>query len=189
MKEIRITEIRAENPAGSEALTLTGRPIVYDTPTVINDPAGAYTEIIKRGALDDTDISDTRLMFNHDLNRVPLARTPKTMQLVKSPAGLEMSAELPDTEEARAVYTAVMRGDLTSMSFAFVVPPGGDKWDLRKKTREILKIKKILEVSVVPFPAYPQASVEARAAMQAIDSGKRKQAIIAANKILFKEHI
>jgi len=187
MKEVRICEVRAESPAGTETLKLTGRPIVYDTPTVINDPAGAFTEIIRRGALDDTDISDTRLLYNHDLNRVPLARTPKTMQLTKSPAGLDMAAQLPETPEARAVYTAVTRGDLTGMSFAFVVPPGGDKWETRTKTREVFKIKKILEVSVVPFPAYPTASVEARAAVQTLSSDARKQAIIAANKILLRE--
>lgn len=187
MKEFRVCEIRANVPAGTDSPTLTGRPIVYDQPTVINDPAGQYTEIIRRGALDDCDISDTRLLYNHDLSKVPLARTPKTMQLTIGPAGLEMAARLPDTEEARAVHTAVGRGDLSGMSFAFVVPPGGDKWDMRTKTREILKIKKILEISVVPFPAYPQTSVEARTAMQALDSDERKQAVIAANKILMKE--
>ena len=187
MKEIRIAEIRAENPAGSKTLILSGRPIVYEASTVINDPAGAYTEIIRRGALDDADISDVRLMYNHDQNKVPLARTPKTMNLSKSPAGLEIEATLPNTEEARAVYTAVERGDLSGMSFAFTVPPGGDNWNLKAKTREIFKINKILEVSVVPFPAYPQASVEARATMQALNSDARKQAIIAANKILLKE--
>ena len=113
MKELRVCEIRAEPSAEGGSLVLTGRPLVYGVPTVINDPAGAYTEIIQPGALDDTDISDTRLMYNHDLNKVPLARTPKTMQLIKVPAGLDMAAQLPDTEEARAVYTAVERGDLS----------------------------------------------------------------------------
>jgi phage head maturation protease len=73
------------------------------------------------------------------------------------------------------------------MSFAFVVPPGGDRYDRRTNIREIFKIKKILEISVVPFPAYPQASVEARAAMRSFDSDERRQALIAANKLLMKE--
>ena len=187
MKEIRICEIRADVPAGSETLTLTGRPIVYETPTVINDPAGAYSEVIRAGALDETDISDVRLLYNHDASKVPLGRTPKTLSLTKSPAGLDMAAQLPDTEEARAVYTAVERGDLSGMSFAFTIPPGGDKWDLRNKTREIFKIKKILEVSVVPFPAYPQASVEARAAAKAFTDVARGRALIALNKLIMKE--
>ena len=186
MKEIRVAEIRAANYEENKVkfLQLMGRPIVFEEPTLIKVPAGAYTEIIKRGALDDADISDTRLMYNHDLNKVPLARTPKTMQMFKSDTGLEMMATLPDTEEARAVYMAVERGDLSGMSFAFVVPPGGDKWDRRNNTREIHKISKLLEVSVVPFPAYPQSSVEARAAALAGD--KIKQAKITINKILLK---
>jgi hypothetical protein len=182
MKEIRIAEIRAEKD--TDNLHLAGMPIVYEKPTVINDPAGSYTEIIKRGALDDADISDTRLLYNHDLNKIPLARTPKTMTLTKSPAGLVMAAMLPDTEEARAIHTAVERGDLSGMSFAFVIPPGGDRWDLRTKTREILKIKKILEISVVPFPAYPESSVEARTAVKA--SSEVAKTKIAVNKLLMR---
>lgn len=187
MKEIRICEIRAEAPAGADSLVLAGRPIVYDQPTTINDPAGSYTEVIRRGALDECDISDTRLLYNHNVGMIPLARTPRTMQLTKGPAGLDMAATLPDTQEARAVHMAVERGDLSGMSFAFVVPPGGDKYDRRSNMREIFKIKKILEVSVVPFPAYPQTSVEARAAMGAVDCTARNQALIALNRILIKE--
>ena len=95
MKEIRIAEIRATAPAGAESLILAGMPIVFDTPAVIHDPAGSYTEIIRRGALDGTDLSDVRLLYNHDLNKVPLARTPRTMQLETTPAGLEIRAGLP----------------------------------------------------------------------------------------------
>ena len=162
MKELRIVEIRAEDPAESNALILRGRPIVYDTPTGINDPAGSFTEIIKAGALDAADLSDVRLLYNHDLNKVPLARTPKTMQLEINPAGLNMSATLPDTPDARSVYEAVKRGDLSGMSFAFTVPEGGDSYDPLINTRTISKIAKVYECSVVPFPAYPQTSVEAR---------------------------
>ena len=189
MKEQRICEIRAEAAADAKAFRLEGRPIVYDQPTIINDPKGQYTEIIRTGALDDTDISDTRLLYNHDLNRVPLARTPKTMQFTKSPAGLHMIATLPDTQEAKSVHTAVLRGDLSGMSFAFTVPAGGDRYNAETNTREIFKISKIYEVSIVPYPAYPQASVEARAVMQESTNLARlkREAVITANKILMKE--
>ena len=107
MKEIRVCEIRADAAAAGAAkvLKLEGRPIVYDQPTTINDPAGTFIEIIRAGALDHADLSDARLFYNHDLNKVPLARTPKTMQLTLDAAGLSMVAELPDTEEARSVTT------------------------------------------------------------------------------------
>ena len=103
MKETRVIEIRATDPAGEqEALILTGVPIVFDTPTTINDPAGQYIEVIQRGALDGADLSDVRLLYNHDTNRVPLARTPKTMELKTTPAGLEMKATLPNTQDAKS---------------------------------------------------------------------------------------
>lgn len=185
MKEIRVFEIRAEKPGENEGMVLTGRPIVYDTPTVIREPTGQYIEVIKRGALDGADLSEVRLLYNHDLNKIPLAKTPRTMQLSLSDAGMDMTASLPDTEEARAIHTAVQRGDLSGMSFSFKVPKGGDSYDPATNTRTINRIEKVLECSVVPFPAYPTTSVEARAAMQNTDT--KKQAIIACNKIMMKE--
>ena len=190
MKEVRITEIRAKDPAaaGGKALILSGRPIVYDTPTIINDLGGSYREVIKRGALDGADLSDVRLLYNHDVNKVPLAKTPKTMSLELDPAGLTFTATLPDTESAREVYEAVKRGDLNGMSFAFPVPEGGDSYDAATNTRTIYKIAKVYECSVVPYAAYPTTSVEARGA---INDGlkrlqQRQQAKILFNQIMRK---
>lgn len=186
MKEVRIAEIRAEAAAAADSLILAGVPIVYDTPTTIHDLAGEYIEVIKRGALDGADLSDVRLLYNHDLGKVPLARTPKTMQLTRSTAGLEMLATLPDTQEAKAVYEAVKRGDLDGMSFAFTVPEDGDSYDPKTNTRTISKIAKVYECSVVPFPAYPQTSIEARSARAAsLEQYTAKQAAkILINQIL-----
>ena len=186
MKELRIAEIRAEAPAEGGNLVLYGRPIVFDAKTTIHDPAGDYIEVIKRGALDGADISDVRLFYNHNLDKVPLARTKSgTMELKADPAGLEMKATLPDTQEAKAVYEAVKRGDLDGMSFAFTVPDGGDSYDPKTKTRTINKIAKLYECSVVPFPAYPQTSVEARNVQKTSLQryGKIQQAKILINQI------
>lgn len=185
MKETRAAEINADE---SEAMTLTGTPIVFDSPATINTPDGSYTEIIKAGALDNADLTDSRLLWAHDDTRVPLARTPKTMQLTADATGLHMVAELPDTEAAKSVYEAVRRGDVTGMSFAFTVAPNGDEWSADGTTRTITKIQKVYEVSVVPYPAYPQTSVEARAARQAVTrrAVARRNAITLANIIMAK---
>ena len=168
MKEIRLAEIRAAATAdAAQDLILEGVAIVFDTPTIINDVGGSYTEVIRSGALDTTDLSDVHLFYNHDANKVPLARTPKTMELKQSTVGLEFKATLPNTESAREVYEAVKRGDLSGCSFAFTVPEGGDEYDPATNTRTIFKISKLYECSVVPFPAYPQTSVEARNAQAA----------------------
>lgn len=183
MKELRVCEIRADTPVGEKSLVLEGWPIVFNKLTKINDPAGSYTEVIRKTALGSTDLSDIRLLYNHDLNKIPFAKTPKTMRLEKETNGLQMIAKLPDTEEARSVYTAVKRGDLSGMSFAFKVPEGGDEFNPKTKTREIFKIEKVYEISIVPFPAYPQTSVEARAIIRKINNPLRNKAKIMVNQI------
>lgn len=186
MKETRHIEIRAQQQ--DDELVITGTPVVFDTPTVINDPMGSYTEIIKRGALDGVDLNDTRLLYNHDLSRIPLAKTPKTMQLHVDDKGLHMRAVLPNTEEGRSVYTAVKRGDLTGMSFSFTCDQDGSLYDAEKRTRTITKINKLYECSIVPFPAYQTTSVEARCQMQEAEQREKlkQQAKIKLNQILMR---
>ena len=163
MKEVRVTEIRANKPTadGEKALILSGRPVVYDSPTQIKDISGSYIEIIRRGALDSADLSDVRLLVGHDTSKVPLARTPKTMSLKLDEDGLTFEAVLPDTEAGRAAYKSVERGDLRGMSYAFTVPEGGDEYDPKTNTRTINKIAKVYECSLTAFPAYESTTVSA----------------------------
>ena len=161
MKETRNALIKT-----GDKLEIFGTAIVFDEVTEINDPKGNYKEVIKRGALDGADLTDIRLLYNHDLNKIPLARTPKTMQFAIDDKGLHVRAILPDTEEGKSVHTAVSRGDLSGMSFSFTVAEGGSQYDYKTNTRTITKIKKVYECSIVPFPAYQGTSLEARNQMQ-----------------------
>lgn len=193
MKEVRVTEIRANEPAADgEALILSGRPVVYGTPTRINDISGSYIEIIERGALDGADLHDVRLLVGHDASRIPLARTPKTMSLQVDAEGLTIRAILPDTEAGKAAYEAVKRGDLRGMSYAFTVPEGGDSYDPKTNTRTIKKITKVLECSLTAFPAYESTtvSVESRDARLSLCGlmERRNAAKILINQIM-KERV
>lgn len=163
MKEIRVAEIRANEPSadGKKALILSGRPVVYDTPTLINDIGGSYIEIVESGALDGADLRDVRLLVGHDASKIPLARTPKTMSLKLDDSGLTFEATLPDTEAGREAYKAVERGDLRGMSYAFTIPEGGDSYDPETNTRTIKRIAKVYECSLTAFPAYESTYVSA----------------------------
>lgn len=185
MKETRHIEIRTQNNDADE-MVIVGTPIVFNTPTKINDPLGQYTEVIKRNALDGVDLTDTRLLVSHDYNRIPLAKAPKTMKLWTDNHGLNMRAVLPDTEEARSVYTAVRRGDMSGMSFSFTTDGDGSHYDVEKRTRTISRINKLFECSIVNFPAYETASVEARSQIQAaeMEAEQRRQAKIKLNQIM-----
>ena len=86
---------------------LTGRPIVYDTQTDL----GMFSEVIDRGALDDTDLRDVRFLVNHNTDMIPLARSRNnnensTMQMSVDDDGMVIRVDL-DTEnnaDARALY-------------------------------------------------------------------------------------
>jgi len=185
MKETRHIEIRTEQSKTDE-MVLIGTPVVFNTPTTINDPMGSFTEVIQRNAFEGVDLNDTRLLVNHDYNSIPLAKTPKTMELWTDEKGLNMRAVLPNTEHARSVFTAVERGTMTGMSFSFTCDSDGQSYDVEKRTRTISRINKLYECSIVNFPAYQTASVEARNQMQeAEQEEKRKeQAKIKINQLL-----
>lgn len=175
-KEIRAFnfEIRAEE--SERGHIITGRPIVFNERTDL----GWYDEIIDQDALSETDLKDVRFLVNHNTDMIPLARSRNnnensTMQLSVNEYGMDIRVDL-DTEnntEARNLYSAVDRGDISGMSFMFTVD--GDEWeDLESEhpTRHIRKISKVFEVSAVTFPAYTATSINARGLSEALESAK-----------------
>ena len=157
-------EVRAEE--NEKGHIITGRPIVYNSRTDM----GYFDEIIDPGALNNTDLTDVRFLVNHDTNKIPLARSRRnngnsTMQLTVDNEGMGIWVTL-DTEnnaEARALYSAVQRGDISGMSFMFGVT--GETWDdldTDHPTRHITDISFVLEVSAVTFPAYEATDINAR---------------------------
>ena len=166
-------EVRAEENE-QHGTFITGTPIVFDQATDL----GWYQETIARGALDETDLKDVRFLVGHNTSMIPLARSRNnnensTMQLTVNDGGMDIRVDL-DTEnnaEARALYSAVKRGDMTGMSFMFVVDK--DSWDdidSDYPKRTITGIRTVLEVSAVAFPAYPQTTIQAASEDWTLDS-------------------
>ena len=177
-------EVRAEQ--GERGSIITGRPIVYNSRTDI----GWFDEIIESGALNNADLRDVRFLVNHDISKIPLARSRRnngnsTMQLTVNEFGMDIEVQL-DTEnnsEARALYSAVERGDISGMSFMFGV--NSEEWDDIESdhpTRRIKEISSVVEVSAVTFPAYDATEINARSkealenARLALENAKRQSA-------------
>ena len=158
---------------------IEGRAIVFDQPTDI----GLFTEIIDKNALKETDLRDVRFLINHNTDMIPLARSRRnnensTMQMVVGEEGMDIRANL-DTEnnaDARALYSATKRGDISGMSFMMTV--GDEEWDFsdeERPVRRILAVNRIYEVSACTFPAYADGtslSVEARGDEEALENAK-----------------
>lgn len=169
-------EVRAEQN-DKHGHFLSGVPIVFGQRTNL----GWYDEIIDKNALDSTDLKDVRFLIGHDLSMVPLARSRNnnensTMQMSVGEEGMKIRVDL-DTEnnaDSRKLYSAVQRGDISGMSFTFVVD--GDKWDdidSDHPTRTIRSIKRVYEVSAVAFPAYEGTSLEEARSNDAAPDGAR----------------
>ncbi len=167
-------EMRAENN-DQHGDFITGRPIVYDSMTDL----GWFDEIIEKGALDGTDLKDVRFLVNHDTSMIPLARSRNntensTMQMEIDDKGMSIRVDL-DTEsntEAKNLYSAIKRGDISGMSFMFSIDD--EEWENLQSdhpTRHIRKIGRVLEVSAVTFPAYEATEISARD-KEALDSAK-----------------
>lgn len=157
-------EVRAEET--EQGNIITGRPIVYNSRTDL----GWYDEIIEPGALNNTDLTDVRFLVNHDTSKIPLARSRNnngnsTMQLSVDNDGMSIRVTL-DTEnnsEARALYSAVKRGDISGMSFMFAIrDEEWDDLDSDHPIRHVKDISTVVEVSAVTFPAYESTEINAR---------------------------
>ena len=177
MKEIRAFDFDVRADQNEEhGHFLSGRPIVFNQRTNL----GWYDEIIDSGALAATDLKDVRFLINHNTDMIPLARIRNnnensTMQMSVDAEGMQIRVDL-DTEnnaEARSLYSAVERGDITGMSFMFTVD--SDTWadkETEHPTRTVNQIGKVFEVSAVTFPAYEATSISARGLADALDSAK-----------------
>ena len=175
-KETRYLEfdIRAERTE-EKGSVITGQPIVFNQET---DLGGGIRETIDAGALDSTDLRDVRFLVGHDFSMVPLARSRNnnansTMQLMVNETGMGIRVNLDTENNPRAaeLYSAIQRGDISGMSFAFTVDK--DSWDgldTDSPLRHIRSIERVFEVSAVAFPAYEGTSIQAASEGNALES-------------------
>ena len=165
--ERRMAVTGLEVREGSDSLTLTGYASTFDQPYDM----GWYQETVDAGAFKRTlaRIPDVRLLINH--TDLPLARTTSgTLTLDSDKRGLMVSAELdPSDPDVARLAPKMKRGDVNQMSFAFRT--NEDEWskDMSQRTLRELDLNDG-DVSVVTYPANPNASVAIRSDGPAVDA-------------------
>jgi HK97 family phage prohead protease len=123
---------------------------------------GFFKERIRNGAFSKTlEEADVRALFNHDPNYVLGRNKSGTLELSEDDHGLQFRVDPPDAGWANDLQASVKRGDIDQASFGFQAVR--DEWDHNKDPmeRELIEVK-LMDVSVVTYPAYPQTSVSAR---------------------------
>jgi HK97 family phage prohead protease len=139
-------EFRAE----TDGMTLIGYAAKFNSPS---EDLGGFVETIEAGAFRKSlrSRNDVKLLVNHDTGRVLASTRAGTMKLYEDEVGLRVEASLPNTTDGRDMAELLKRGDLNKMSFGFVVMK--DSWN-DEMTQRILKSVRLLETSIVSFPAY-----------------------------------
>ena len=156
-KEIRMLDVEMKALDNEEnKMIIEGYPITFNSPA-----KHGYTEIISDRALDNCDLTDVPLKYNHEDSHLIMARTRNgSLSLEKDSVGLKMKAELIDTQSNKDIYKSIKAGLIDKMSFAFTVR--GEEYDYDTDTRTITDIDRLYDVSVVDMPFYDSTSVFAR---------------------------
>ena len=155
MKEIRKLDLQFRTEENEDnKMEIKGYAVVFNSPETYG-----YTEVISERALDETDMSDVVLRYNHNDSFMVLARTRnKSLKLEKDSTGLMIDATLQnDITEHRNIFNAIKSGLIDKQSFAFTVDE--DEYDYDTDTRTITKIGKLFDVSVVDQPFYNATDV------------------------------
>ena len=174
-REVRFLPVELKAESTAQGQEINGYPIVFEQETDL----GFCREVIDGGSMNDGSVlRDVALLANHDFGMIPMARSRRnnensTMKLTPDQHGVAMRALL-DTEgnpKAKEAYSAVNRGDITGMSFAFIV--NEERWtdlDSEKPLRRIMSFSRIFEVSLVTNPAYEGTSVQAASEGETLES-------------------
>lgn len=160
-------EVRTIGEGEEKQVHIQGYALNFNT---LSEDLGGFRETIARGALDECDLSNVVLNFNHNNNMI-LARNNKnegvgSLNLAIDDKGLFFDAIPTDTSYARDLITNMESGIVGKCSFAFWLDWSDRdaqtwEWDDGKKGydfRTINKIARISDCSIVVNPAYESTS-------------------------------
>lgn len=146
--------------AEEESYIVEGYATTFDDPYVLyDDGQNVISERIARNALDNADMSDVIMQYDH-AGKVYARQSNGTLQIMPDDHGIKIRADLSKSQGARDLYEEIRNGLITKMSWAFTV--ADEEFDKQTHTRTVKAIKKMYDVSAVSIPANPQTEISAR---------------------------
>lgn len=143
-----------------DGMSFKGYAAVFNSPS---EPL-PFTESIRSGAFGRSlkSRNNIKMFMNHNTDVLLASTRAGTLHLTEDSVGLLAESNLPDTTAGRDLSVLMLRGDVSSMSFGFSVPPKGDSWSQDGATRELHQVR-LHEVSIVTgFPAYADTTASVR---------------------------
>lgn len=159
-----------------------GYATTFDKPYLMWEWDGVkYYEVIDRNALDGADLSDVIFQYNHQ-GKVLARNSNKTLGIEPNENGLFIYADLSKSTAAKDMYEEIENELVTKMSWAFTVKE--DKYNKDTRTRTILKIKKVYDVSAVSIPASNDTEISARSYFDGVIEAEKQEMLERRKKIL-----
>ncbi len=157
-----------------------GFATTFGVPYVLYEYEGMqFFEVVDRNALDGADLSDVIMQYDHSgmvYARNKMAKSkPPSLLIEPQESGLFIAANLGLTEEARKLYSTINEGLIYKMSWAFRVAE--DAYNNETRTRTILKIKKVYDVSAVSYPANADTDISARSYFDGVIEAEKREAL------------
>jgi uncharacterized protein len=156
-----------------------GFATTFDAPYLLYEYDGIkYFEAIDRHALDGADLTDVIMQYDH-MGRV-FARTkmgggkPRTLIAEPQASGFFVAADLSLSDASRNMYTDITTGLVHQMSWAFMI--ASSKYDTATRTRTILKVSKVYDVSAVSIPANADTEISARSFVDGVIEEEKREA-------------
>ncbi len=150
-----------------------GLATTFDSPYLLYEWDGVkYYEIIARSALEGADMSDVIMQYNH-AGKVLARQSNGTLGIEPLDQGLFIFADLSKSRAAKDMYEEIANGLITKMSWAFTVLE--DSYNKETRTRTILKIKKVYDISAVSYPANSGTEISARSWIDGVIEAEKQE--------------
>ena len=171
-----VTELRIEAQECGGLPVIEGHAAVFDSLSQDLGFLFPFKERISRGAFKaSVDRDDRRALWNHDANYVLGRNRAGTLELAETAKGLLVRIHPPETTWAKDLTESIKRGDVTQMSFGFVVER--ETWTVENgEDIRTLEQVKLYDVSPVTFPAYLDTDVGVRSALDTYNKYKQEKA-------------
>jgi len=162
------------------ARRFAGYASVFNSRTAIGNPLrwGFYEEIAPGAFTKTLAEGDARMLIDHDSYYVVSRMSAGTLALAEDEHGLAVDSALDgELSYVRDLQANLANGNITGMSFGFYVIK--DEWNTETLEVEgadpvevevrVIREVRLVEVSAVTFPAYPETEAELKAVARALD--------------------
>lgn len=159
-----------------------GYATTFDKPYLLYEYDGQkYFERIDRNALVGADMSDVIMQYDHT-GKVLARLSNKTLGVEVTESGLFTFADLSKSRAAQDMFEEIKNGLITKMSWAFRVTE--DSYDRDTRTRTILKVAKVYDVSAVSIPANGDTEISARSYFDGVIEREQQERLERRKQIL-----